>query len=171
MGCTIILDILPNSKHKYRHEVRGGVKLAPEAEARPGGPMWTAAWEPVGSSRSNASVYGDHRAFAVSNAAVQNTSSSSSSPYSSSHSSFSLRSPRCRCPLVLVLVLVLDRKHRADALHVASDLLCILVRRLERHDGLRDPAESELEHDSSERGRFESGEHPRGLLEEQLTFR
>ena len=42
-GCPIILDILPNSKHKYRHEVRGGVKLAPEAEARPGGPLWTAA--------------------------------------------------------------------------------------------------------------------------------
>ena len=73
--------------------------------------------------------------------------------------------------VVVVLVLVLDRKHRADALHVASDLLCILVRRLERHDGLRDPAESELEHDSSERGRFESGEQPRGLLEEQLTLR
>ena len=149
----------------YRHEVRGGVKLAPEA--CPGGPLWTAA-----PGKLKVKCVGIRQPPRIRG---QNTSSSSSSPYSSSHSSFSLRSPRCRCrcrcPPCVVLVLVLDRKHRADALHVASDLLCILVRRLERHDGLRDPAESELEHDSSERGRFESGEHPRGLLEEQLTFR
>jgi len=166
-GCPIILDILPNSKHKYRHEVRGGVKLAPEAEARPGRPMWTAAWEAQGQMRRY----------------TANTAHSRSRPQPIKTHLLPRPRPtprhthRSPCVLlvvvvvVVVLVLVLDRKHRADALHVECDLLCILVRRLERHDGLRDPAESELEHDSSERGRFESGEQPRGLLEEQLTLR